>query len=220
MSRLLAEQRAEVIRTAHKMVADGLVVGTSGNISLRCGELVAVTPTGVDYEALAVPDVPVVRLDGTVVDGELPPTSELPMHLTAYRDHAALAVVHAHSLHATALSLLRDDVPPVHYQLAELGGVVRVADYATFGTDELAANMSVALRDRAACVLRNHGTVAIGGTLAGAYNRARQLEWLCELWLTARRAGEPRLLDAAELERSAARFRHFAGGQGSSVKEA
>lgn len=209
MSPLLVEERAEVIRIAQKMITDGLVVGTSGNVSLRSGELVAATPSGVDYDGLTVDDIAVVRLDGTVVEGDLPPTSELPMHLTAYTEHEVQAVVHTHSLHATALSLLRDDVPAVHYQLAEMGGVVRVADYATFGTDRLARNMSAALEGRGACVLRNHGTVAVGSTPAAAYNRARQLEWLCELWLTARRAGEPRLLDDEELTRCANQFTYF-----------
>ncbi|MCX2733029.1 class II aldolase/adducin family protein [Saccharopolyspora sp. NFXS83] len=209
LSPLLVEERAEVIRIAQKMITDGLVVGTSGNVSVRSGELVAVTPSGVDYDGLTVGDIAVVRLDGTLVEGDLPPTSELPMHLTAYVEHGVQAVVHTHSLHATALSLLRDDVPAVHYQLAEMGGVVRVAEYATFGTDQLARNMSAALEGRGACVLRNHGTVAVGSTPAAAYNRARQLEWLSELWLTARRAGEPSLLDDEELSRCAAQFHHI-----------
>lgn len=203
---MLAAERAEVIRIARKMIDDRLVVGTSGNISVRSGDLVAVTPSGVDYDAMRVAEVPVVGLDGEVVDGELPPTSELPMHLRAYRHHGADAVVHTHSLHATAVSLLRDDVPAVHYQLAEFGGAVRVADYATFGSEQLAENMSAALADRGACILRNHGALAVGSTLPRAYNRARQLEWLCELWLTAERAGEPRLLDDAELARCAEQF--------------
>lgn len=203
---MLAAERAEVIRVARKMIDDRLVVGTSGNISVRSGDLVAVTPSGVDYDAMRVAEVPVVALDGEVVDGELPPTSELPMHLTAYERHGAHAVVHTHSLHATAVSLLRDDVPAVHYQLAEFGGAVRVADYATFGSEQLAENVSAALADRGACILRNHGALAVGSTLPRAYNRARQLEWLCELWLTAKRAGEPRLLDDAELARCAERF--------------
>lgn len=203
---LLAAERAEVIRVAQKMISDRLVVGTSGNVSLRAGELVAVTPSGVDYDVLEVADIPVVTLEGEVVAGEPAPTSELPMHLTAYQRPDVRAVVHTHSLHATALSLLRDEVPAAHYQLAEMGGTIRVAEYATFGTDQLAKNMSAALGDRGACVLRNHGAVAVGGTLPAAYNRARQLEWLCELWLTAQRVGEPRLLDEAELRRCAEQF--------------
>jgi L-fuculose-phosphate aldolase len=206
---VLTAERREVIRIAQRMTSDGLVVGTSGNVSLRSGDFVAVTPSGVEYDELTVASVPVVDLTGRVVAGEWAPTSELPMHLQAYADHDALAVVHTHSLYATALSLLRDDVPAVHYQLAELGGPVRVADYATFGTAELADNMSAALTDRAACILRHHGTVTIGRTLSQAYNRARQLEWLCQLWLTASGAGQPRLLSEADLTRAAGSFASY-----------
>jgi L-fuculose-phosphate aldolase len=202
----LAEQRREVIEIAQRMTADRLVVGTSGNVSVRCGDLVAVTPSGVDYDELEVADIPLVDLDGAVVEGERKPTSELPMHLTAYQRHDAEAVVHTHSLHATALSLLRNEVPAVHYQLAEFGGTVRVAEYATFGSDRLAEAMSEALTGRTGCILRNHGTITIGATLPQAYNRARQLEWLCELWLTASRVGAPSLLSDAELARCAEQF--------------
>ena len=199
-------QRREVIAIARKMTADGLVVGTSGNGSVRCGDLVAVTPSGVDYDRLEVDDIPLVDLDGTVVSGALNPTSELPMHLTAYRDHDAGAVVHTHSLYATALSLLRDDVPAVHYQLADFGDGVVVAEYATFGSDRLAVTMSAALTGRAGCILRNHGTVTLGTTLSQAYNRAQQLEWLCKLWLTAAQVGTPSVLDDAEMARCAEKF--------------
>ncbi|RKT90118.1 L-fuculose-phosphate aldolase [Saccharopolyspora antimicrobica] len=202
----LAAQRSEVIAIAQRMTSDRLVVGTSGNVSVRSGDLVAVTPSGVDYDDLQVADIPVVNLDGDVVEGDLKPTSELPMHLTAYREHDAGAVVHTHSLNATALSLLRDEVPAVHYQLADFGGPVRVAEYATFGTPELAQSMSKALTDRTGCILRNHGTVTIADSLPKAYNRARQLEWLCELWLTAKQVGEPSLLSDEEMARCAELF--------------
>lgn len=199
MAPLLREERREVVETARRMSGEGLVVGTSGNVSVRAGDLVAVTPTGVDYDVLTEQDVPVVDLSGEVVEGRLRPTSEMPMHLRACNDHGAGAVVHTHSLHATALSLLRDDVPAVHYQLGDFGGVVRVAEYATYGSDELARNMSAAMEGRRGCLLRNHGAVVLGDTLRQAYNRARQLEWLCQLWLTASTAGQPRLIDSAEL---------------------
>ena len=209
LSALLAAERAEVIRIANKMISDRLVVGTSGNVSLRAGQHVAVTPSGVDYDELQVADIPVVTLDGEVVAGELGPTSELPMHLAAYRRADVQAVVHTHSLHATALSLLRDEVPAAHYQLAEMGGIIQVAEYATFGTEQLAKNMVAALGDRGACVLRNHGTVVVADDLAKAYGRAQQLEWLCELWLTASRVGAPRLLGEAELARCAEKFSSY-----------
>src|SRR5690606_34391989 len=108
--------------------------------------------------------------------------------------------------HATALSLLRDDVPAVHYQLVDFGGRVRVAEYATYGTAELAESMSVALAGRTGCVLRNHGTVTIGQNLRQAYTRCRQLGWLCQLSLTSWRVVDPWLLDGAEVERVAAQF--------------
>ncbi len=204
-----SEQRAEVIAICRRMAADGLVVGTSGNVSVRCGDHVAVTPSGVDYEDLTVEDIPLVDSDGDVVDGRMKPTSELPMHLTAYARHEAEAVVHTHSLYATALSLVRDEVPAVHYQLAEFGGTVRVADYATYGSPELADSMSRALTGATGCILRNHGTITLGSTLRSAYNRARQLEWLCQVWLTARQVGEPQLLGSDEIARVAQRLNTY-----------
>ncbi|GAB3301194.1 class II aldolase/adducin family protein [Parasphingorhabdus pacifica] len=204
-----AAQRQEVVEIANRMTGDRLVVGTSGNVSVRVGSLIAVTPSGVDYDALTVSDVPLVDLDGRVVDGALKPTSELPMHLRAYVHHDAGAVVHTHSLNATALSLLRDEVPAVHYQLADFGGGVRVADYATYGTDQLGENMSAAMAGRTGCILRNHGTVTVGENLSKAYNRARQLEWLCELWLTAQRAGTPSLLPDSEIALCVEKLRSY-----------
>lgn len=203
MASLLQDERTEVVEVARRMISEGLVVGTSGNVSVRSDDLVAVTPTGVDYDVMTAADVPVVDLSGEVVEGRMRPTSELPMHLTAYEHHGAGAVVHTHSLHATALTLLRDDVPAVHYQLADFGGTVRVAEYATYGSDDLARNVSRALSGRAGCLLRNHGSVVLGDGLRQAYNRARQLEWLCQLWLTARTVGQPQLIDEDELARVA-----------------
>lgn len=205
----LTAERQEVVRIARRMTADGLVVGTSGNVSMRRDDRVAVTPSGVDYADLTAEDVPVVALDGSVLAGGLKPTSELAMHLAAYREHQVGAVVHTHSLHATALSLLRDEVPAVHYQLAEFGGAVPVCEYATFGSDALARSVSEGLRASAGCILRNHGTVTVGARPAQAYDRARQLEWMCQLWLTASGAGQPRLLDETDLARAAEQFTSY-----------
>lgn len=203
---------------ARRMVADGLVVGTSGNISVRAGDLVAVTPTGVDYESLVARDIPVVALDGSVVAGALAPTSELPMHLSVYREAAdpdgeeITAIVHTHAVHATAVSTLVDEVPSVHYVLATVGATVRVAPYATYGTQELAEAMLAALEGRRGCLLANHGTLTYGGSLTAAYHRAQQLEWACRLWLLASSAGTPRLLPRAELEHVVEKLRSY--GQG------
>ena len=205
---LLAQTRAAVVKHAQQMVSDGLVVATSGNISCREGDLIAVTPSGTDYATMRPGDVVVVDLNGAVVDGKLRPTVELPLHLAAYHHHDAGAVVHTHSAAATALSLLRDDVPAVHYQIAMFGGSVVVAPYAAYGSDELRDHVSAALTGRTAVVMKHHGTVTIGDDLAGAYDRARQLEWLCDVWLRARAVGDPALLAAEEIERVT---RSFAG---------
>ncbi|EPH43108.1 class II aldolase/adducin family protein [Streptomyces aurantiacus] len=175
----------ELVATARRTVTDGLVVGTSGNVSVRVGDTVLVTPSGVAYDKLTPADVLGVDLDGNRLIGGLAPTSELPMHLAIYRATGAGAVVHTHAVHATAVSTLVPELPSVHYMTAALGGPVRVAPYALYGTDELAENMLHALRDRSACLLQNHGTIAYGDTLSQAFDRTAQLEWMCRLWLTA-----------------------------------
>jgi L-fuculose-phosphate aldolase len=194
---LLAGERQHLCDLGRRMVADRLVVGTSGNISVRAGDLVAATPSGVPYADLVPESIAVLDLSGRQLAGDLPPTSEVPLHLALYR--SARIVVHTHAPHATAVSTLVTEVPPIHYVLAMLGGALRVADYATFGTPELAASVVAALGDSHACLLANHGAVTVGGTLAAAYDRALQVEWLCQVWLAATAAGAPKLLSRAEI---------------------
>ncbi|MEU6817665.1 class II aldolase/adducin family protein [Streptomyces sp. NPDC046860] len=202
---------AELVATARRTVADGLVVGTSGNVSARVGDTVLVTPSGVPYDRLTPADITGVGLDGRQVLGTLVPTSELPMHLAVYRTTGAGAVVHTHAVHATAVSTLVTELPPVHYMTCALGGPVRVAPYAAYGTPELAAHMLRALQDRSGCLLRNHGTVTYGDTLEAAYDRTAQLEWMCRLWLTASSVPglTPALLSEAELAEAGERLRGY-----------
>lgn len=207
----LAGAWAGLVATARRTAAEGLVVGTSGNVSVRVGDLVLVTPSGVPYDRLGPGDTVATDLTGRQVLGELAPTSELPLHLAVYTGTAARAVVHTHAVHATAVSVLVPELPPVHYMAAALGGPVRVAPYALYGTEALARNMTDALRDRTACLLGNHGTVAYGDTLDQAYDRTAQLEWMCRLWLTAAAVPghAPALLTAAQLAEAAERFRGY-----------
>ncbi|GAB7107495.1 class II aldolase/adducin family protein [Streptomyces phaeofaciens JCM 4814] len=174
-----------LVATARRTVFDGLVVGTSGNVSVRVGDTVLVTPSGVPYDRLGPDDITGVDLTGRQVLGTLVPTSELPMHLAVHATTDALAVVHTHAVHATAVSTLVDELPSVHYMTGALGGPVRVAPYAPYGTQELAENMLRALAGRTGCLLRNHGTLTYGTTLDQAYDRTAQLEWMCSLWLKA-----------------------------------
>ncbi|WP_030571680.1 class II aldolase/adducin family protein [Streptomyces aureocirculatus] len=201
----------ELVATARRTVTDGLVVGTSGNVSVRVGDTVLVTPSGVAYDKLTPADVLGVGLDGERLFGTLAPTSELPMHLAIYRATDARAVVHTHAVHATAVSTLVPELPAVHYMTAALGGTVRVAPYALYGTDELAENMLHALRDRNACLLQNHGTVVHGDTLAQAFDRTAQLEWMCRLWLTATSVPghTPNILSAAQVRETGEKLKGY-----------
>jgi L-fuculose-phosphate aldolase len=206
---VLAEDlRAEVAAVCGQLTAAGLVVGTAGNVSARAGDLIAVTPSGLDYAALSAELVGVHRLDGAPVEAPLAPSSELPLHLAVYAatgrvGHGAEsvgAIVHTHSPAATATSALVTEVPSIHYQVAAFGGPVAVAPYATYGTDELAGNVVAALNGRSACLMANHGAVTTGPDLATALSRARALEWVCDVYLRAAAAGRPRLLPAEEIE--------------------
>jgi L-fuculose-phosphate aldolase len=200
-----------LVATARRTVADGLVVGTSGNVSVRVADTVLVTPSGLPYDRLTPDDVTGVDLDGRQVLGTLVPTSELPMHLAIHRTTDARAVVHTHAVHATAVSTLVPELPTIHYMTAALGGPVRVAPYAAYGTDELAENMLHALADRTACLLRNHGTIAYGTTLDQAYDRTAQLEWMCRLWLTASSVPgmSPTLLSRAQIDEVGEKLRGY-----------
>ncbi|MGA5291759.1 class II aldolase/adducin family protein [Streptomyces pseudogriseolus] len=201
----------ELVATARRTVADGLVVGTSGNVSVRVGDTVLVTPTGVPYDRLTPADVTGVDLTGRQVIGTLVPTSELPLHLAVHRTTDARAVVHTHAVHATAVSTLVDELPAIHYMTAALGGPVRVARYAAYGTRELAENTLRALDGRTGCLMRNHGTLTHGATLDQAYDRTAQLEWMCRVWLTASSIPglTPTLLTREQLTEAGERLRGY-----------
>jgi L-fuculose-phosphate aldolase len=198
---LLPEARHAIVTTCQELSRSGLVVGTAGNVSVREGDLLAVTPSGLRYAELTPELVGVHRLDGAPVEAPLGPTSELPLHLAIYAARPEVgAVVHTHSVAATALSTLVDEIPSVHYYMAMFGGPVLVAPYATYGTETLARNVVHALRDRTGCLMGNHGAVTVGPDLVTAHDKSIYLEWLCEVYLRASSAGSPRLLSALEID--------------------
>ena len=202
--------RADVVACAQRMLADDLTVSTSGNISVRCGDLVAITPSGVDYGDMTPADVCLVDLAGEQVDGDLRPSVEVPMHTTVYRRfEQAAAIVHTHPLHTTALSLVSDELPAVHYMVALLGGPVPVVPYATYGTQELADASARGLDGRTAVILQNHGATTVGDSLQQAYTRSLYLEWMCHLYLQASAFGQPNLLSAEEIDRVTAKLAFY-----------
>jgi L-fuculose-phosphate aldolase len=197
---LLYDERVQLVEFCHRMQADDLTVGTSGNLSVRSGDHIAITPSGVVYDDLTPESICVIDLDGNKVEDGLDPSSEVPMHTSVYRATDAGAVVHTHPLYCTTLSVVLDEVPPVHYMIALLGGPVRVAKYARFGSPELAENSVRAMAGRYGALMQNHGATTYGDTLAKAYTRSVYLEWVCRLYHQARLLGEPNLLPLEEID--------------------
>ncbi|MFF4271859.1 class II aldolase/adducin family protein [Streptomyces sp. NPDC001536] len=189
------EERAAVAEACRRLGAEGLLIGTAGNVSVRTDDRVAITATGAVLADLTPDQVTVVDLDGTIVSGTLRPTSELDLHLGVYHRYGTGAVVHTHAPMATALSLVLDELPCIHYQLLTLGGTVRVAPYATFGTPELAESVLTALEGRSGALMANHGAVTHAPTLDKAVENALLLEWACGVYQHAAAIGTPRVLD-------------------------
>jgi L-fuculose-phosphate aldolase len=209
------EQRDAVVACARDLERRRLNHGTAGNVSVRCGPDVLVTPSGIPPGRLRRRDI--VRLDaaGGPAPGPRVPTSEWRLHtaLLAARPDVH-AVVHTHSPEATAVACLRRPIPAIHYAVAWTGaGVVPCADYATYGSAELAANVVATVGQGRACLLANHGLVTLGATLAEATALAVEVEWLARVWRLARSHGAPvPVLDDAEMARIAERFSRY--GQG------
>ena len=195
MTVLLREQVAEAAR---RLAHEGLLVGTAGNVSATSGDLVGITASGVVLAGCRPDDVTVVTPTGYVVEGELAPSSELSLHLGVYADTDAAAVVHTHAPYSTAVACVLEELPVVHYQQLLLGGAVRVAPYATFGTPELAEAVRGALAGRQAALMASHGSVTIGATLSAAVDNALLLEWLAALYHRASVLGTPKVLSQEE----------------------
>lgn len=204
---------AAVVEAGHALAAENLVHGTSGNLSVRVGEIVAVTATGASLGELTPDQVTIVDMAGQVLDGRLAPTSELALHLEIYARYRPGAVVHAHPLTATALACVLDELPCLHPDMLELGGSIRVAAYHPFGSREFARATADALADRSAALMANHGTIVLGDDPGQATARTRLLEWAAEVYWRAARIGEPRGLTAAQQEALRARIARTGYGQ-------
>jgi L-fuculose-phosphate aldolase len=213
--------REEIVRVSRRMSESGLVVGTSGNVSARASDgNVLVTPSGLDYAAMEPEDVVLVDLAGSVVEGAFEPSVEWPMHTGIYRARPETGgIVHTHARYSTTLACLNWEIPPVHYMLAVLSdeGRVPVARYATYGTEDLARNAARALGDsHRACLLRNHGTIAVGASAGEAYSRTELLEEMAEIYYRARAAGEPVILTPEQMAEVSAKIHDYGQSKPSS----
>jgi L-fuculose-phosphate aldolase len=199
--------KLEIVRVARLLHEHRLAVGTSGNVGARLDDgRIAITPSTMDYDEMTPDDVVIVQADGTPSEGRHGPSSELPLHLAVFAARTDVrAIVHTHSPFATAFSAARRELAAVHYVLAPLVAPgrdsIRVAPYATFGTEELARNVAATLGEDNAVLMANHGAIAVAGTLASALGRAERVEELAMLAWRAEQIGGATLLDAAELDR-------------------
>lgn len=214
------ELRSELVRIAKRLDEHGLNRGTSGNLSVRFGEGMLITPSGMGAEGLGEDDIVFVNMDGAA-RGRWQPSSEWLFHRDIYAQRPEVdAVVHTHSVAATALACLRKDIPPFHYMIALIGGdTIRCAKYATFGTQELSDNALAALQGRKACLLANHGMIAAGADLAEGLRITVEVETLSEMYLRALQAGEPVLLSAAEFQAAKKRFASYGKPEGTNKSE-
>jgi len=212
------ELRSEMVRITKRLDEQGLNRGTSGNLSARLAEGMLITPSGMGAEGLTEDDIVFMQMDGTS-RGRWQPSSEWLFHRDIYAQRPEFgAVVHTHSVAATALACLRKAIPPFHYMIALMGGNnIRCAKYATFGTQQLSDHALAALRGRKACLLSNHGMIAAGVDLAEAFRITAEVETLSEMYLLALQAGEPVLLSAEEFKAAQQRFAGY--GQAAETKQ-
>ena len=202
--------RRAIIATALAINRSGLNRGTSGNVSARHDAELLLTPSGLPYEQMLPEDIVAMRFDGTWT-GRLQPSSEWRLHRDILATRAEVnAVVHTHATFATTLSCLALEVPAFHYMIAVAGGrSLRCAPYATFGTQELSDHALRALEDRKACLLANHGMIALGATLDSALALAVEVEALCEQYWRALQIGEPNLLSDSEMDVVLEKFKTY-----------
>ncbi|OBY27271.1 class II aldolase/adducin family protein [Leisingera sp. JC1] len=204
--------RQAVIDACLEMNAAGINQGTSGNISVRAGDHMLITPSGVPYGKMAPEDLVLMPLDGSAApEGQLKPSTEWPFHLAILKAKPGVhAVVHAHPVYCSALAMNRQAIPACHYMVAAFGGSdVPVADYGLFGSHQLSENINRALQDRSACLMANHGAVTTGDSLSRALWRMVELETLSKGYVTSLTIGKPHILSEDEISEVVAAFSDY-----------
>ena len=206
-----SELRKQMIETAVEFNRSGLSVGNSGNLSARTSQGFLITPTGIPYLQLKEADIVEMDLQGNIVQGDLKPSSEWHFHRGIYLARKDVnAIVHVHSDYATGLACTRQDIPAFHYMVARAGGdSIRCAEYATFGTETLSQNAVEALHERNACLLANHGMIALGERIDAAYKLAEEIEDLAKQYCIGKQFGEIVLLDDDEMKINLEKFKTY-----------
>jgi L-fuculose-phosphate aldolase len=199
--------RQQLLHTSRRMVELGLNRGTAGNASVRCGDDILITPSALPVAEMTEQDMVLLAADGKILQGRKP-SSEWRFHCDILNARPEIgAVLHMHSTFATTIACLGRDVPPVHYMIAMAGGdTVRCTPYSLFGEQTLSDHALEALRDRKACLLGNHGMIALGTDLADALAVAVEVEFVCEIYWRTLQAGEPQMLTPQQMHEVKQKF--------------
>lgn len=209
---LMIEARKELIKFGKKLVDDKLTKGTGGNLSIfdpKTGYM-SITPSGIDFYDIKEEDIVIMKLDGTIVEGDKTPSSEWYMHAIEYKNRDDItAVIHAHTTYSTVISTLRQTLPATHYMIAVAGVDVKCADYATYGTKELAENAYEAMKGRQAVLLANHGILAGSYSLANAFNIIDEVEYCAKIYYMAKSIGDPVILPLEEMKHMLVKFENY-----------
>lgn len=209
---LMEKARKEIVEYGKKLVTSNLTKGTGGNLSVFDRETgyMAITPSGIDFFEIQPEDIVIMDLEGNIVEGDRLPSSEWEMHLLQYKERTDLdAVIHAHTTYATVLACLRWELPATHYMIAVAGKNVRCAEYATYGSHELAVNATKAMMDRRAVILANHGILAGANDLLNAFNIIEEIECCSQIYYMAKSIGEPVVLPDEEMALMAEKFKTY-----------
>ncbi len=209
---MLEKERKQLVKFGKKLLDEKYTLGTGGNLSIynRELELMAITPSGIPFHEIEEEDIVIMQLDGTIVEGKRSQSSEWVMHKLFYERRTDInAVIHGHTIHSTVLAELRWPLPATHYMLAVAGKDVKCAEYASYGTPELAENAFEAMTDRKAVLLANHGILTGAVDLPNAYNVLEEVEYCSEIYIKAKSIGEPIVIDDEEMERMAEKFKTY-----------
>jgi L-fuculose-phosphate aldolase len=202
--------RQSIVEACRQMTTLGINQGTSGNIAVRWGDGLLITPSGLPYARMKADDIVPMKFDG-LHEHRLKPSSEWRFHCDIMKTRADVgAIVHAHPIYATAFAICREDIPAVHYMIAAAGGpTIRCGGYASYGTAELSAIALAALEGRNACLLANHGMIAVGADLDRAMWLAIEVETLCKQYAAALQIGKPHVLPDDEIALTVEKFKSY-----------
>lgn len=213
MTKQELEIRRGIVEACRSMNALGINQGTAGNVSARFGNVMLITPTGIPYDELNPKDLAAMPIDGEYGSwtGLMAPSSEWRFHLDIMKSRPEVgAIVHTHSIYATAFAICHKPIPAVHYMVAAAGGPdIRVAPYATYGTQELSDHATKALEGRSCCLLGNHGVIATGATVKKALWLAVEIETLAQQYYLALTIGGAQILPEDEIAHVVEKFKNY-----------